>query len=85
MLNTIKRAVADTLYLTRIQHGLSQEKMAEKCFMSYRQYNDLENGKRLPTLQSFIDIVIAFDINVNLIIKSIKERGYLPNDNKNSA
>lgn len=85
MLNLIKRTVGDTLYQTRIQNGLSQEKMAERCFMSYRQYNDLENAKRLPKLQSFVDIVIAFDINVNMIIKSIKERGYIPNDDKNSA
>ena len=59
--------------------------MAERCFMSYRQYNDLENGKRLPSLHSFIDIVIAFDINVNLIIKSLLERGYKPNDDRNAA
>ena len=85
MLNLVKRVIGDTLYQTRIQNRLSQEKMAERCFMSYRQYNDLENGKRLPSLHSFIDIVIAFDINVNLIIKSLLERGYKPNDDRNAA
>lgn len=85
MINLIKRAVGDTLYQTRIQKGLSQEKMAERCFLSYREYNELENGKRLPTFENFINISISLDLNVNLIIKLIKERGYIPNDDKNSA
>ena len=85
MLKLLKRTFADALYQTRKELGLSQEKMAEKCFMSYRQYNDLENAKRLPNLRTFINIVIACNLNVSLIIKSLTERGYKPNDDRNAA
>ena len=40
----LKRIFADTLYKKRIELNLSQLSMAEKCFLSLRQYNDLENG-----------------------------------------
>lgn len=85
MLKLLKRTFGDTLYQVRITNGLSQEKMAEKCYMSYREYSDLENGKRLPSLHTFIDIVITTDLNVNLLIKALLERGYKPNDDRNAA
>ena len=85
MSKILMRALADILYQTRRELGLSQEKMAEKCCKSYREYNDLENAKRLPSIQTFIYIIITCDLNVNLIIQSLIERGYIPNDDRNSA
>lgn len=81
----LKRIFADTLYKKRIELNLSQLSMAEKCFLSLRQYSDLENGLRLPTFESLVNIVIQTGIDASSLIDDIVKSGYMGNDNKNSA
>ena len=44
------------------------------------QYTDLENGKRLPSFRSLINIIINGGININLFIEEIIKAGYVPED-----
>ena len=53
-MNILKMCFGKTLYFRRIELKLNQEKMAERCCLSPRQYIDLENGKRLPSFKSLI-------------------------------
>ncbi len=69
-----------TLYFRRIELKLNQEKMAERCCLSPRQYIDLENGKRLPSFKSLINIIINGGIDLNLFIEEIIKVGYVPED-----
>lgn len=66
-----------TLYFKRIELNLSQEKMSERCCISTRQYTDLENGKRLPSFKSLVNIIIKCDIDLGLFIQEILETGYV--------
>ena len=85
MENLLKRKFADTLYNKRIELGLTQLEMAEKVFLSLRQYNDLENGLRLPSFESFVNIIIECELDSNALINDIIASGYAGNDNRNSA
>lgn len=62
--------------------NLSQEQMAEKCCISVRQYIDLENSKRIPMLETFINITIACDMDIGVFIHNLIESGYEITDDK---
>ena len=81
----LKRTFADALYEKRIELNLSQQKMAERCFLSIRQYSDLENGLRLPSFESLVNISLQSGLNLNKVIDDLVKNGYVGNDNKNSA
>lgn len=79
----LKLYFGKTLYYKRLYFGISQEAMAEKCCISLRQYIDIENGKRLPSFKSLINIIIKSGIDLDEFIKEIQEEGYTPEDYKN--
>ena len=79
-MNILKMCFGKTLYFRRIELKLNQEKMAEKCCLSPHQYIDLENGKRLPSFRSLVNIIIKGEIDLNLLIEKIIKAGYSPED-----
>lgn len=85
MLEIIKEVIGKALYEKRMEFGLSQEAMSVKCCISNRQYSDLENGKRLPSLRTFINIAIVCDLDVNKLIRQIVAAGYLAVERKDKA
>lgn len=85
MRKIIKSVISETLYKKRDELGLTQENMAEKICISTRQYADLENGKRLPSIATFINILIVFELDANEIIKKLINRNYKVTDDNYSA
>ena len=85
MENLLKRQFSDILFRKRNELKLTQLEMAEKCFLSLRQYSDLENGLRLPSFESFVNIVLQCDIDATTLINEIIKSGYVGNDDRNSA
>ncbi|MDY4976707.1 MAG: helix-turn-helix transcriptional regulator [Clostridia bacterium] len=85
MSNVLRETIGSSLYAKRMEYGFTQEQMAAKCCVSNRQYNDLENGKRLPGLKTFINIVIVCDLDVNSIIKTLIGKGYKITDDRNAV
>ena len=81
----LKRSFSEMLFRKREELDLTQLKMAEKCFLSLRQYSDIENGLRLPSFESLINICIECNIDFNIFINEIVKKGYKGNDDKNSA
>ena len=43
-MNILKKCFSKTLYFRRMELKLNQEKMAEKCCLSPRQYTDLDSN-----------------------------------------
>ena len=79
-MNILKMCFGETLYFRRIELKLNQEKMAERCCLSPRQYIDLENGKRLPSFKSLINIIINGGIDLNLFVEEIIKADYIVED-----
>ena len=73
----IKECLSVALFKTRLNKGFSQERMAEYCCISPREYCDLENGKRLPSLMTLVDMSIICEIDINTIINEAKKKGYI--------
>lgn len=81
-LNLIKVNIGKMLYSKRMELNLSQEQMAEKCCISVSI--DLENSKRIPMLETFINITIACDMDIGVFIHNLIESGYEITDDKNA-
>ena len=79
MMSILKKCFGKTLYFRRIELRLNQEKMAEKCCLSPRQYIDLENRKRLPSF-NLVNIIIKGRLDLNFLIEEIIKVGYVPED-----
>ncbi len=52
---------------------LTQEFLAHDAGISVRYYNDLENGKKLPTLVVLMKIAYAYQMTLAEICKQIEE------------
>lgn len=85
MTNLLKQILSQALYSKRLNLQLSQEIMAEKCCISRRQYVDLEHGLRLPSLQTFINISIIMDFDLNGFCDLLRQQGYSTDDKNGVA
>ena len=72
----LKNILSKTLYNTRMKYNDTQNTFSERCGISPRSFEDLELANRLPSFRSFINIVIATDLDVNAMICEIKSSGY---------
>lgn len=54
----------------RIEKGLTQREVAEKCGMSERQYQFYETGTRCPSLLNAKRITDALEISLDWILSS---------------
>jgi transcriptional regulator with XRE-family HTH domain len=72
----LKSTIGGMLYNKRCEYNLSQEVMAEKCCISTRQYCDLENCKRLPRIETFLKMAIICELDLNIFVKDLIDKGY---------
>lgn len=72
----IKTIFSETLFSKRTEYKLTQEAMANKCHITCRAYVSLENAKSLPSLPTFINILVICNINPNKFITKLKDIGY---------
>ena len=68
------------VYTKRMEYDFSQEQMAEWLCISTRQYIDLENGKRQPSLETFLNTMIKLEYNANEFIQLLIKQGYTVED-----
>ena len=60
----IQKRVGEKIRVLRRQRGLSQEKLAEMIKMDFTSVNELENGKRNPSLKTIHKIARALKVSV---------------------
>lgn len=53
----------------RVQKGYTQQRLAEKANMSQVYLGEVERGKKMPSLNSFIRIVEALDVSADYILR----------------
>jgi transcriptional regulator with XRE-family HTH domain len=63
------RALANRLLEYRIEHGLSQTKLARKLGLKQPAVARLEAGEHMPTIKTLLRIAEALDIEILLDIK----------------
>ena len=69
----ILKITSDIFYNKRTELGLSQEKMAEKLKVCRREYQYIEHGIRVPSLETYSNFVHICGSDVLDILSSISE------------
>ena len=60
----------------RTKQGLSQEDLAEKTDLSVNYIGMLERGEKIPSLETFIDIVNVLGVSADMILADVVDTGY---------
>ena len=70
---------AQKLTNLRIQNGYSQEKLAEKLYVSRQAVSKWEVGTTLPETDKIIAISNFFDVSIDYLLKESVQSGYAKN------
>ena len=62
------KTIAEKIRLLRLQHGLSQENLADSLGISTTSYGDIERGKTDLTLSRLHQIAEVFKINAAILL-----------------
>ena len=73
----VKSTFGGLLYEIRSEYEISQEVMAVICRISCRQYANLENGRCVPTVLNFINILKIFDVKIDDFVDKLIANGYV--------
>ena len=60
-----KKIIGKKIQQIRIKKGFSQEEFSEKIDISPRHMCTIENGKSLPSIETFVKISKILDIDIN--------------------
>jgi len=60
----------------RLANKLRQEDLAEKADLSVNYIGMLERGEKIPSLETFIDIVNVLGVSADMILADVVDTGY---------
>lgn len=60
----------DTLLKLRTKHGLSQEELAEKVYVTRQAVSRWENGETVPNTDTLKRLSALFDVSINTLLGS---------------
>ena len=58
------QSIGETIRYLRTQQGLTIQQLADKSGISMSAISKWENGKRIPSFENFVKIVLALDSDV---------------------
>ena len=61
----------------RLANKLRQEDLAEKTDLSVNYIGMLERGEKIPSLETFINIVNALGVSADMILLDVVNTGYM--------
>lgn len=76
MKSTLAKNIGQTIKLYRGQLGISQEELSHRAGVHVTHLSHLENGSRLPTLETLLKICDGLNIPTSRVLPSAgKEKG----------
>ena len=60
----------------RLAKGLRQEDFAELAGLSTNYVGAIERGEKLPSLETFIEIINTLDVSADMILSEVVHAGY---------
>ena len=60
-----KKIIGQKIRRIRLEKGFSQEELSEKVDISPRHMCTIENGNSFPSIETFVKISMALDIDIN--------------------
>ena len=64
----------------RLANKMRQEDLAEKVNLSSNYVGMIERGEKIPSLETFIDIVNELKVSSDMILSEVLETGYIVKD-----
>lgn len=61
---SFKFTFSGDLYHIRKANGWSQQYVADQVKVSLREYQNIESGKRLPHVETFLRLVYLFELDI---------------------
>lgn len=61
---SFKFTFSGDLYHVRKANGWSQQYVADQVKVSLREYQNIESGKRLPHVETFLRLVYLFELDI---------------------
>ena len=74
--------LGETIRFLRIENGLSQEELAEKCDSSAVYISEIERGIKNPTFSTLIAISLSLDIKLSELCIEIEKHFEYKNHDK---
>jgi transcriptional regulator with XRE-family HTH domain len=65
-------ALGQNLVKARRRAGLSQEKLATRCLLHRTEIGNIENGRRIPRVDTMIRIVGALEVKADVLLAGIE-------------
>ena len=62
------KKIGEQLITLRSEAGLSQEKLAEKLYVSHQAVSRWETGKSLPTIDTLIALTLLFNTSIDTLL-----------------
>ena len=69
MINPINPIKREWLKVLRNEKGLKTREIAEIFGISFQHYNDIENGRRNPSVELSIEIAKFFDVSLEKVLE----------------
>ena len=60
-----KDAICEKVRELRLQHGYSQQEVADALFMSQNSYSEFECGKRKLDLERLYEMSVFYEVSIN--------------------
>lgn len=64
-MNLDKEIIGKKIRQIRLEKGFSQEELSEKIDISPRHMCTIENGKSIPSIETFVKIAQVLDVDIN--------------------
>lgn len=70
------KLIGKRIQLTREEHELSQEQLAEKAGIGKVFISAIERGVKSPSLESFVSIANALNTSADILLMDVLDTGY---------
>ena len=64
----------------RKQIGITQEQLAEKIGKSVNYIGMIERGEKIPSLETFINILNSLGVSADMVLSDVLDNGYTVKD-----
>lgn len=76
----IKKRFSELLRAKRNERDWSQKKAAEMCGRCTRDYEKLENCEILPSMETLVNLILMYDIDMKQFALELVAEGYSADD-----
>jgi transcriptional regulator with XRE-family HTH domain len=75
-----KKEIGNIIKEARRRKNMTQQLLADKCFISRSYISDIENGRYSPSVETLLNLSRILGINLNLFKNVVNTHGEIKNE-----